>query len=145
MKRMPKVKDVMATFPFSISATASMAEAKGMMKQHNVGHLPVKLEDGILSVISLRELERIKLPGHSHTDFDELSVADMCPDQVYTVDLQTSLIEVLDHMSANHIDCALVTRQNKLAGVFTFTDACRAYSQQLKDMYFHNSGGDDAA
>ncbi|MFT6259999.1 MAG: CBS domain-containing protein [Crocinitomicaceae bacterium] len=144
MKRMPKVKDVMSTFPFSISAEASMAAAKDMMKQHRVGHLPVKLEHGVLSVISLRELERIKLPGHSHTDFDELSVADMCPDQVYTVDLQTSLIEVLDYMSTHHMDCALVTRQNKLAGVFTFTDACSAYSQHLKDIYFP-SGGDNAA
>jgi CBS domain-containing protein len=141
---MPRVKDVMTAFPFSISADASMAEAHAMMKEHKVGHLPVKLSDGSLSVISLRELDRMRLPGHSHTDFDELSVSDMCPVNVYSVDLYTSLIEVLDHMSDNHKDCALVTRQDKLAGVFTFSDACRAYSHDLKE-YFFPGGGNDAA
>jgi CBS domain-containing protein len=144
MKRMPRVKDVMTAFPFTISADASMAEAKVMMKEHKVGHLPVKLSDGGLSVISMRELDRMRLPGHSHTDFDELSVSDMCPVSVYSIDLYTSLIEVLDHMSDTHTDCALVTRQDKLAGVFTFSDACNAYSNSLKE-YFFPSGGDDVA
>lgn len=141
---MPKVKDVMTAFPFSISGNASMVEAKAMMKEHYVGHLPVKLEDGSLSIISWRELNRIQLPGHSHTDFDELTVSDMCPNNIYRVDLQTSLIEVLDFMSDKHTDCALVTRHDKLAGIFTFSDACRAYSKHLKNDFFP-SGGDDAA
>lgn len=144
MKRMPKIKDVMTAFPFSIEGNSSMQQAKAMMKEHGVGHLPVKLEDGSLSVISLRELERVQLPGHSHTDFDELTVADMCPSRIYNVDLQTSLIEVLDHMSDTHTDCALVTRHDKLAGVFTFSDACQAFSKHLKDTFFP-SGGDSVA
>lgn len=144
MKRMPKIKDVMTAFPFSIDGASSMADAKAMMKEHGVGHLPVKLEDGSLGVISLRELERIQLPGHSHTDFEELTVADMCPTRTYSVDLQTSLIEVLDYMSDTHTDCALITRHDKLAGVFTFSDACKSFSAQLKDTFFP-SGGDDVA
>ncbi len=144
MKRMPKIKDVMSAFPFSIESSDSIAKAKEMMKEHNVGHLPIKLEDDSLSVISLRELERTQLPGHTHTDFDELTLADLCAINIYTVDLQTSLIEVLDHMSNNHVDCALITRQGKLAGIFTFSDACRAYSQHLKDFFFPN-GPEDVA
>jgi len=144
MKRMPRIKDVMTAFPFSISGAATMAQAKEMMKEHRVGHLPVKMEDGSLSVISLRELERVQLPGHSHTDFDELKVQDLCPLEIYCVDLYTSLIEVLDFMSEHHTDCALVTRQEKLAGVFTFSDACHAYSKHLKEEFFP-SGGDSVA
>ena len=144
MKRVPRIKDVMTAFPFSISSTSTMAKASEMMKEHRVGHLPVKLEDGSLSVITVRELERIQLPGHQHTDFDELTVADLCPVAVYRVDLYTSLIEVLDYMSENHADCVLVTRQDKLAGVFTFSDACNAYSNHLKDLFFP-SGGDSVA
>ena len=144
MKRMPKIKDVMTAFPFSIAGDATMVQAKAMMKEHGVGHLPVKLDDGSLSVISLRELERVQLPGHSHTDFEELTVADMCPSRSYHVDLQTSLIEVLDYMSDTHTDCALVTRHDKLAGVFTFSDACGAFSKHLKDTFFP-SGGDSVA
>ncbi len=144
MKRMPKIKDVMSAFPFSIVATDSLTQARDMMKEHDVGHLPVKLEDGRLSVISQRELERTELPGHSHSDFDELTIGDLCPLNTYSVDLQTSLIEVLDHMSDTHTDCALVTRNGKLAGVFTFSDACRSYSKHLKEIFFPPSGHDVA-
>jgi CBS domain-containing protein len=144
MKRMPKIKDVMSAFPFSIYATDNLIQARTMMKEHDVGHLPVKLEDGSLSVISLRELERTELPGHPHNDFDDLTVGDLCSNHVYSVDLQTSLIEVLDHMSDTHTDCVLVTRNDKLAGVFTFSDACRTYSQHLKEIYFPPSGHDVA-
>ncbi len=144
MKRMPRIKDVMTAFPFSIQASANMDQARIMMKEHKVGHLPVKCADGSLSVISLRELERVKLPGHSHTDFDELTVGDLCPVDTYVVDLYTSLIEVLDYMAKHHADCALVTRQEKLAGIFTFSDACRAYSEHLKDEFFPSGGGDVA-
>ncbi len=144
MKRMPKIKDVMSAFPFSINAGENINQARIMMKEHHVGHLPVKLEGGNLSVISLRELERTQLPGHTHTDFDELTVGDLCPTRTFQVDLQTSLIEVLDHMSETHTDCALVTRHDKLAGVFTFSDACRAYSAHLKEIFFPPSGHDVA-
>lgn len=144
MKRMPRIKDVMTAFPSFIDASLSMSEARDMMKEHRVGHLPVKSADGVLSIISLRELERIKLPGHSHTDFDELTVGDLCPLDSYVVDLYTPLIEVLDYMAANHTDCALVTRQERLAGIFTFSDACKAYSKHLKDEFFPSGGGDVA-
>lgn len=144
MKRMPKIKDVMTAFPFSIGASATMSEVKTMMKEHGVGHMPVKLEDDSLSVVSLREIERTSLPGHSHTDFDELTAGDLCPAQIYQVDLHTSVIEVLDEMSERHLDCVLITRHDKLAGIFTFSDACRAYSASLKDQFFP-SGGDDIA
>lgn len=144
MKRMPRVKDVMTAFPFSIAESATMAQAKAMMKEHRVGHLPVKFTDGTLSVLSKRELQRTELPGHSHTDFDELNVADLCPSECYIVDLYTSLIEVLDYMSDTDSDCVLVTRHDKLAGVFTASDACHAYSEALKDEFFPG-GGDSVA
>ncbi len=144
MKHMPKIKDVMSAFPFSINAGDTIRQARSLMKEHHVGHLPVNLEDGSLSVISLRELDRTQLPGHSHTDFDELTMGDLCPVNTFQVDLQTSLIEVLDHMSDTHTDCALVTRNNKLVGVFTFSDACHAFSEHLKEIYFPPSGHDVA-
>jgi CBS domain-containing protein len=144
MKRMPRIKDVMSAFPFSIADSATMTQAKAMMKEHHVGHLPVKLADGSLSVLTKRELERTQLPGHIHTDFDDLIVSDLCPENVYTVDLYTSLIEVLDYMADAHEDCVLVTRQGKLAGVFTASDACHSFSESLKDEFFPG-GGDSVA
>lgn len=144
MKRMPRVKDVMTAFPFSISQDATVNMAKAMMKEHRVGHLPVKFSDGQLSVLSKRELERTELPGHTHTDFDDLLVSDLCPNETLCVDLNVSLIEVLEDMVDTHSDCVLVTRHGKLAGVFTSLDACKAYSEALKEAFFPG-GGDSVA
>ncbi len=144
MKRMPRIKDVMSAFPFYIQASASMDEARQMMTEHNVGHLPVMDNDKLISVISLKEIERVRLPGHRHTDFDSLSVGDLCPLNVYITDLNVSLIEVLEEMAAQHLDCALVTRHDKLAGIFTASGACRAYAEHLKEEFFP-SGGDSVA
>jgi CBS domain-containing protein len=144
MKRMPRIKDVMRAFPFSIQAAASIQDARQMMDEHNVSHLPVMDGENLISVISMKELERVRLPGHRHTDFDSLSVGDLCPINAYVVDLHVSLIEVLEHMADEHVDCALVTRHNKLAGIFTFSGACRAYAEHLKEEFFP-PGGDNVA
>jgi CBS domain-containing protein len=61
----------------------------------------------------------------------------------YIVDLETPLDEVLDHMAANQIGSAIVTRQGKLAGVFTTTDACRSFAEFLREQSRH-PGGDAA-
>lgn len=144
MKRMPRIKDVMSAFPFSIQASASMDDARQMMNEHAVGHLPVMEGDNLISVISLKEIERVRLPGHRHTDFDSLTVGDLCPTHIYVTDLNVSLIEVLEEMAARHLDCALVTRHDKLAGIFTASGACRAYAEHLKNEFFP-SGGDSVA
>jgi acetoin utilization protein AcuB len=65
-------------------------------------------------------------------------------DHPYIVDLNERLDVVLQNMADRHIGSALVTRQGKLAGVFTTTDVCRAFVEYLRDP-FRPVDGDDAA
>ena len=62
----------------------------------------------------------------------------------YLVSDLTPLDEVLDHMAAQHIGSALVTKHGRLAGIFTSTDACRVYCDHLRRM-FPKSAGTDVA
>ncbi len=55
----------------------------------------------------------------------------MAPES-YVVDAQTPLDEVLDHMASHRIGSALVTSNGELAGIFTATDACRAFAEFLR-------------
>ena len=62
----------------------------------------------------------------------------------YTGELATPLVIVLRHMAEHRLGSALVTRRGKLAGVFTVTDACRAFADYL-DGGPPGEGDDDAA
>ena len=52
-------------------------------------------------------------------------------------------MNVLANMARRHIGSTLVTKQGKLAGLFTVTDACRVFADYLQDELPH--GGSDVA
>ena len=47
-------------------------------------------------------------------------------------------------MAQNHIGCALVVKNGRLAGIFTTTDACRHYSELLRTIHAPGDGNDAA-
>jgi hypothetical protein len=47
-------------------------------------------------------------------------------------------------MAEHHIGSAVITRHDKLAGMFTTSDACRAYANLLREQ-FRRAGGGNAA
>ena len=53
----------------------------------------------------------------------------------YVVDIAEPLDSVLSSMAERRIGAALVTRHGKLAGIFTASDACRAFSEFLRAMF----------
>jgi acetoin utilization protein AcuB len=144
MKRIPSIKTVMTPFPYSVEAAAPVAEAQEFMREHRIRHLPV-VEDGKLAgIVSDRDIKLVLGPDFAYPNAAELKIRDVMIRDPYIVDLGTRLDEVLDHMAKNQLGSALVTREGRLAGVFTMTDACRAFAEYLREQ-FRRSGGDDAA
>ena len=72
-------------------------------------------------------------------------VADIYIADPYVVDLETPLDEVLLEMAARHVGSVLVTRHGKLAGVFTVTDACRVFGEDLRERFPPLPDGDIVA
>ena len=64
--------------------------------------------------------------------------------ETYVVDLSTPLDAVLLHMAREHIELALVVKEERLAGIFTLTDACKQFAECLRALY-PPGGGDEAA
>ena len=73
-----------------------------------------------------------------------LTVDDLYHADAYVVDLEEPIENVLLTMAERHIGSALVTRQGRLAGVFTAVDACRAFGESIQDN-FPRPDGDEAA
>lgn len=144
MKRIPSVKTVMTPFPYSVDANAPVADAQEFMRQHQIRHLPVMDGDKLVGIVSDRDIKLMLGPDFAYPDGRELTVRDVMVRDPYVVDLGTRLDVVLAHMAAHHLGSALVTREGRLAGVFTVTDACRAFAEHLREQ-FRRAGGDDAA
>jgi len=71
-------------------------------------------------------------------------VQDVHVSEVYAVELGEPLENVLLTMAARHIGSAIVTRHGRLAGVFTWVDACRCFGKYLQEAFPHPDG-DEAA
>jgi CBS domain-containing protein len=53
---------------------------------------------------------------------------------VFAVDIESRLEDVLLLMAERQLGSARVTRHGKLVGIFTATDACRCFGEYLRDL-----------
>lgn len=115
----------MTPFPYHVDATAPLEEARALMREHEIHHLAVKRGDAIAGVVAMRDLPH-------PADDGGRAVREVAMGDPYVVDINTRVDEVALTMAARHIDCALVTRDGHLAGLFTTTDACRLLGEHLR-------------
>ncbi len=143
LKEMPRVKAVMTPFPYSIERAETLERARKMMRTHRIHHLPV-LQDGVpVGILSHRELQ-LSMNRSGDDPDSSPTVADVRTEKVYVVDLSEPLDRVLLHMAREHVGAALVVKEERLAGIFTLTDACQCLAESLRDQ-FPPVGGDEAA
>jgi acetoin utilization protein AcuB len=129
----PALKNVMTPFPYSIDADAPVDEALRFMREHRIRHLPVIDAGKLAGLVSDRDIKLMLGPDFAYPSARELKVRDVLVADSYIVELATPLLEVLAHMAEHRLGSAVVTRHGKLAGVFTTTDACRAFAEHLRE------------
>ncbi len=135
MTREPRVKSVMTPFPYSIDIGAAIGQARALMLEHHVHHLPVTQGGELKGIISDRDIKLLLGPELGSPDPKELTVEDAYVAQGFTVDLESPLREVVAAMAERHVGAALVTRQGRIAGIFTATDACRVLGEYLNERF----------
>ncbi len=127
----PRVKSVMTPFPYSVALTAPIGQARKLMLDHHVHHLPVTSDGQLAGIVTDRDIKLLLGPELGSPDPKELTVEDAYVSECYAVDLETPLVEVLHAMIEHHLGAALVTGHGRLAGIFTTVDACRALHDHL--------------
>lgn len=130
MRPIPRIKTVMTPFPYSIAPSASLEDAKVMMRDHDIRHLPVCHDHIVVGVLSDRELR----VGQALTDRVALTVADICLNEPLLVDLEQPLDAVAALMAKRRVGSAIVMRGDKLSGILTTTDVCRLLSDILREL-----------
>lgn len=133
-ERLPKLVHIMTPFPFAIEMRQPLAEARRLMNEHKFHHLPVVDDQKLVGVISDRDIKWALDPLAPKRSAEGLLVEHVFRREPFIVDLHSPLEDVLQEMGEKHIGSALVTKNGKLAGIFTLTDVCRHFADLLREL-----------
>ncbi len=131
----PSLKTAMTPFPYSVERQAPLADARELMDEHAVRHLPVTEGQDLVGIITDRDMRSALALPMSRNVVSNLTVKDVFVPDPYVVDLNEPIENVLLNMAERHIGSALVTRNGKLAGLFTAVDACRCFGEFVRENF----------
>ncbi len=141
MKR-PLLATSMTPFPHSVKLDARIEDACALMSTHSIRHIPVSDGLRVVGVITDRD---VKAAERLVPNLQTYPVSVAYVDAPYVVDIRTRMDEVLEEMVDRHIGSAIVTRRDKLVGIFTYVDACRVFAAHIRELRGDDSGPDEAA
>lgn len=128
----PAVEAVMTPLPLSIGMDARVLEARELMAEHDIRHLPITEEGRLVGVVTERDIGLVLDPELDLPFHEELRVRSVGVLDAYVAAPDTPLDEVVAEMARRRIGSALVARDGRLLGIFTVTDACRLLAETLR-------------
>ena len=126
------VGDVMTRGPWVVDDDAPLRQARSLMVDHEIHHLPVVRRGALVGMLSDRDVKRALDPNLGLPPEDELFVRDVCTFDAYSVPPAEPLEQVLRAMAARHIGSALVIDDGRVLGILTASDACRIFADFLR-------------
>ena len=121
------IESIMSTNLVTISPTASLEEARSLMHENRVHHLPVVDQNEAL--VGLLTLTDVLAASDSRLRDDDscIHATDICINEVMVTDLATvdehaSLRQAALFLEKHHIGCLPVVTDGKLRGIITDTD-----------------------
>jgi acetoin utilization protein AcuB len=143
-KRMPAVGVAMTPFPHFVHSDDSAISVEMLMQEHGIRHIPVQEKGHVMGLISERDLHRLANPALPQVDKATIRARDILLPDLFIVEMDTPLDQVVTSMAERHIGCAIVVKHEKLVGILSTTDICRALAQVLSS-YFSTTDEGDAA
>jgi len=118
----------MTSMPLSIEPNQSLAEAKKKMHEVHARHLPVRSAGKVVGLLSDRDIGL--LASFAQLDLNTMKVSDAMMLDPYCVHPDVPVDTVCAEMAEKRYGSALVVQENdRLVGIFTYTDALRALSE----------------
>jgi acetoin utilization protein AcuB len=128
-KPIPTIQKYMTTSPHTVGDDQPMTVAHRMMRQHHIRHLPVLRGAKIVGLVSDRDLNLVE--SLKDVDPGKVLVSEAMSQDPYLVSPDAALDEVVSTMAEKKYGSAVVTQHDKVVGIFTTVDACRAFSDLL--------------
>jgi acetoin utilization protein AcuB len=135
------IAKIMTPTPVMVEPNASLREVRRLMAEHGIRHVPIVSGDGLVGIISDRDIQEA-LPSPNDpaqaTEFaaamDRLTVCDVMAEQVVTVTPRTPVAEAAQLLMDHKIGCLPVVEAGRLVGIATETDMLRAFATLLGDL-----------
>lgn len=128
-KPIPTIQKFMTTSPHSIGVEQPLSVAHTMMRDHHIRHLPVLHGGKLLGMLTERDLRLVEsLAG---VDPTKVKVEDAMSTVVYSVQPDAPLDEVVATMGEHKYGSVVVMQNEKVVGIFTTVDVCRAFADLL--------------
>jgi acetoin utilization protein AcuB len=128
-KPIPSISKYMTTTPHTIEGTVTLAAAEKLMQDHGIRHLPVMSGAKLLGIITERDIRYVA--SFSIVDPAQATVSGAMSEDLYAVSPETPLDQVVGTMAEKKYGSAVVVQNERVVGVFTTVDACRALSELL--------------
>jgi acetoin utilization protein AcuB len=120
----PPVSRYMTSTPRIVTSHDTLSTARELMMAHSIHHLPVVDDGQLVGIVSDNDLERTR-------SYDE-HVSDAMTCNVTRVDEAAPLDEAVTLMNAGRLGSLVVTGKAGITGIFTVTDAMRAFAEILQ-------------
>ena len=125
-----KVKDIMTRNVAYINPASTVVEAAQLMQKHNVGSVPVCDENGIIGIVTDRDII-VRNIAHGK-DPHQTPVKDVMTSEVTSVDPETEIRDVFGIMSEKKIRRIPVVENNQLVGIVALGDVATSAKQDVE-------------
>lgn len=127
----PTIESVMTPLVYAVDIDEAVDIAEELMMEHGIRHLAVTDSDSLVGIVSDRDIACT--PNAAELSIrSKITVREICSLDIYSAEVDEGLDGILLTMSERHLGATLVTRNGKMAGIFTTTDACRCYAESLR-------------
>ena len=117
---------IMSTNLITLSPSATLAEARSLMHEHRIHHIPVLEDDTIVGLITLTNVlaatDSFLRDDGTRIHADEIGIGDAMVTDVATVDVNASLRHAALFLEKHKIGCLPVLDGETLVGIITDTD-----------------------
>ncbi len=144
--RLAKVADHMTSPVITLRPSDTFIHALRVMQTHRLRHLPIVDSDKLLGIVSDRDMRRVL--GNMRIDAEEedphthvkggigqpsdVVMRDIMTQEVLTIEPDTTVAEVADHLVKNKIGSLPVVDNSRLIGIITEADLLRLFVEAFK-------------
>ena len=120
------IEAIMSTNLITVSPSATLAEARSLMHDNRIHHIPVVDGDKLVGLITLTNVlaatDSFLRDDKSRIHANEIGIKDAMVTDVATVDINASLRHAALFLEKHKIGCLPVLDDDKLIGIITDTD-----------------------
>jgi CBS domain-containing protein len=120
------IEAIMSTNLITVAPSATLAEARSLMHEHRIHHVPVVKGEELVGLVTLTNVlaatDSFLRDPQNRIHANEISIDDAMVRDVATVDVNASLRHAALFLERHKIGCLPVLDDDKLVGIITDTD-----------------------